>query len=408
MVSKRSSGSTALAATAITLGAAAFAGLAALGALSVYVARQVIIPSKTRREDLRVLGCTDTTVTLSKTLDTLLPGQYGLWFSEGAGHAKLGEVVEIGPTWVIRELIATDHGDLTTASRGSIAGWFYLDPEQLGVTYSEVMIETSVGAAPAWLIPAEDEAAEKGVAGNKFTDKKVTGKKSGRWLIGVHGRGVRRQECLRAVEVARRCGYTALLVSYRNDGDAQPSADGRYGLGDTEWPDVDAAIDYAAAHGATEIVLMGWSMGGAISLQVATRSSRADLLKGIILESPVVNWSDTINFQTDTQHAPRVVSAMARHLIGSSWAGRLTGQITPIDLARLDFVARAEELTLPILLMHSADDGFVPPYASRALALARPDIVTFDEFTIARHAKLWNYDAERFNDDIGSWLSRLP
>jgi uncharacterized protein len=392
-VSKRSSGSTALAATAITLGATAFVALAALGALSVYVARRLIIPSKTRREDLRVLGCTDTTVTLSKTLDTVLPGRYGLWFSEGAGHAKLGEVLEVGPTWVIRELTAIDHGDLATATRGSIAGWFYLDPEQLGVAHSEVMIETSVGAAPAWLVPAENGGADK---------------KSGRWLIGVHGRGVRRQECLRAVEVAGRCGYTSLLVSYRNDGDAPPSADGRYGLGDTEWPDVDAAIDYAVAHGATEIVLMGWSMGGAISLQVATRSPHADLLKGIILESPVVNWSDTINFQTDASHAPRVVSAAARGLISESWAGRLTGQRVPIDLARLDFVARAGELRLPILLMHSADDGFVPPNASRALALARPDIVTFDEFTIARHAKLWNYDAERFNEDVGSWLSRLP
>jgi len=97
MVRSRSRGSTAVAATAITLGATAFAGIAALGSLSVYVARKVITPTKTRLEDVRVLGCTDTTVTLSKTLDTLLPGQYGLWFSEGAGHAKLGAVVEVGP-----------------------------------------------------------------------------------------------------------------------------------------------------------------------------------------------------------------------------------------------------------------------------------------------------------------------
>jgi dienelactone hydrolase len=388
MARKRPGGSTALTATAITLGAAAFAGIAALGSLSVYVARKVIIPSKTRREDLRILGCTDTTVLLSKTLDTLLPGQYGLWFSEGAGHAKVGAVLEIGASWVRRELIGVDHGDLATATRGSIAGWFYLDPEQLGATHQDVVIETPVGPAPAWLIPAA--------------------KKTGRWLIGVHGRGVRRQECLRAVDVARRCGYTSLLVSYRNDGDAPRSADGRYGLGDTEWPDVDAALEYAIANGATEVVLMGWSMGGAISLQVATRSSHADVLRGIILESPVVDWSETISYQTDASHAPRVVSAAARRLISSPWARQLTGQDEPIDLDRLDFVSRASELSLPILLMHSADDGYVPPYASRALALARPDIVTFDEFTIARHAKLWNYDADRFNENIGGWLNRLP
>jgi len=388
MVRSRSRGSTAVAATAITLGATAFAGIAALGSLSVYVARKVITPTKTRLEDVRVLGCTDTTVTLSKTLDTLLPGQYGLWFSEGAGHAKLGAVVEVGPGYVVRELFSVDHGDLASATRGSIAGWFYLDPDELGFPHGEVHIDTPVGPAPAWVIPAATA--------------------TNRWLVGVHGRGVRRQECLRAVDVARRCGYTSLLVSYRNDGDAPPSDDGRYGLGDTEWPDVDAAIEYAIANGASEIVLMGWSMGGAICLQVATRSTHAHIIRGIILESPVVNWADTINYQTDASHAPRIVSAAARHLIGSAWAGRLTGQSVSIDLGRLDFVARAEELAVPILLMHSADDGYVPPYASRALALARPDIVTFDEFTIARHAKLWNYDADRFNDDIGGWLSRLP
>jgi hypothetical protein len=388
MVRKRASGSTALAATAITIGAAAFAGIAALGTLSVYVARRVIIPSKTRLEDLRVLGCTETTVLLSRTPDTLVPGQYGLWFSEGAGHAKVGAILEIGRGWVRRELLGVDHGDLTTATRASIAGWYYLDPEQLGVPHRDVVIETPVGPAPAWLLPAAQE--------------------SERWLIGVHGRGVRRQECLRAVEVARRCGYTSLLVSYRNDGDAPHSADGRYSLGDTEWADIDAALEYAIAHGATEVVLMGWSMGGAISLQVATRSSHAGVLKGLILESPVVNWTETIDYQTDAQHVPRMVSAVARHLISSPWARKLTGQDRSIDLARLDFVARADELTLPILLLHSADDGYVPPYASRALARARPDIVTFDEFTVARHAKLWNYDPDRFNEDIGGWLSRLP
>jgi hypothetical protein len=61
-----------------------------------------------------------------------------------------------------------------------------------------------------------------------------------------------------------------------------------------------------------------------------------------------------------------------------------------------------------MLIMHSADDGLVPIAASQSLALRRPDIVSFDEFTIARHAKLWNYDPERFTGDIAGWLERLP
>jgi uncharacterized protein len=235
MARKPRAGSTAVAATAIALGAAAFAGVAALGALSVYVARRIIIPVKTRVEDLRVLGSTETTVTLSKTLDSLAPGRYGLYFSEGSGHARIGAILETGQNWVVRELIAVDHGDLDAATRGSIAGWFYLHPAELGIPYEDVVVETPVGPAPAWLIPADG--------------------KSTRWVIGVHGRGVRRPECLRAVEVIRRCGYNSLIVSYRNDGDAPHSVDGRYGLGDTEWRDVDAALDFVIARGATEVVL---------------------------------------------------------------------------------------------------------------------------------------------------------
>jgi pimeloyl-ACP methyl ester carboxylesterase len=64
-------------------------------------------------------------------------------------------------------------------------------------------------------------------------------------------------------------------------------------------------------------------------------------------------------------------------------------------------------LSKPILLLHSDDDGFVPSTASRALAVARPDIVTFEEFTTARHTKLWNYDAERWNGAIRRWLQKL-
>ncbi len=384
---KRPSASGVVAGTAITLGAIAVAGLAGLASLTVYVARRVVTPSKTRVEDLRILGSTDSTITLSKTLDTLLPGRYGLWFSEGEGHARIGDVLDVGPRWVTRELFAVDHGDLTSATRGSVAGWFYLEPAELGFPFEDVEIATPVGPAPAWLIPAA--------------------RHTNRWVIGVHGRGVRRQECLRAVAVARELGFTSLLVSYRNDGDAPHSQDRRYGLGDTEWADVDAALSFAIANGATEVVLMGWSMGGAISLQVATRSANAGVVKGIILESPVVNWVDTINYQTDSLRVPRVVSAGAQRVISSPWGAPLTGQASPIDLARLNFVARADELTIPILLLHSADDGFVPPYASRELALLRPDIVTFDEFTVARHAKLWNYDPERFTEDLRGWLERL-
>ncbi|BDZ46898.1 alpha/beta hydrolase [Naasia aerilata] len=92
-------------------------------------------------------------------------------------------------------------------------------------------------------------------------------------------------------------------------------------------------------------------------------------------------------------------------LLSSKWGRPLTGQEHPIDLARLDFVARAAELETPILVLHSDDDGFVPSNGSRELAAARPDLVTFVGFEIARHTKLWNLDRERWEGAIASWLA---
>jgi pimeloyl-ACP methyl ester carboxylesterase len=80
----------------------------------------------------------------------------------------------------------------------------------------------------------------------------------------------------------------------------------------------------------------------------------------------------------------------------------------PIDFSRLNFVTRAAHLRLPTLVMHSDDDGYVPPTGSQALQALRPDLVTLHRFTIARHTKLWNYDPERWNDAIRSWLGSLP
>jgi alpha-beta hydrolase superfamily lysophospholipase len=89
------------------------------------------------------------------------------------------------------------------------------------------------------------------------------------------------------------------------------------------------------------------------------------------------------------------------------WGRFVTGQEEAIDLERLDIVQRAGELRVPILLLHSNDDGYIPATASRALAAVRPDIVTYEEFSVARHTRLWNYDAPRWTQAIKRWLDSL-
>lgn len=368
------------------VGAATLVSVAA-AALTVRVARQVVTPPKKREEDIRVIRVAEKTITLSATKDSLLPGRYGLWFDRGEGHARIGAILDATSTEVTRELVSVDFGILGPGAKARLNGWFYLGPKELGFPYSDVVIDTELGPAPAWLIPAEKPADT--------------------WVIQVHGRAVRRSETLRAVPAFREAGYTCLLVSYRNDEDAPASADGRYSLGDAEWRDVDAALAYAVANGAVNVVLMGWSMGGAIVLQTATRSADARFIRGIVLDSPVIDWASVLGFQGAEMRLPAIASRAVLAVIGNKWGKRLTGQQESINLARLDFVARADELTVPILLMHSDDDGYVPSTSSHKLAEARPDIVTLDAFSVARHTKLWNYDAGRWNVDIGAWLATL-
>jgi alpha-beta hydrolase superfamily lysophospholipase len=376
-------------ATGAAIGAGALVAGAAItaGVIAVIFARTVITPPTTRNEDVEILAFDTHTITLSATLDSMTPGRYSLWFHRDSGHAHVGEILSYTADTVTRQLLGVDLGTLDGVMRGRFSGWFYLSPGDLGFPFEDVGVETELGAAPAWFVPAEQPST--------------------RWMIGVHGRAVRRQETLRGVPVFREAGYQSLLVSYRNDGDAPGTPDNRYALGDTEWKDVEAAMRYALDHGAKSIVLMGWSMGGATVLQAVTRSPLAESVTGVVLESPVVDWVTALHYQGVAYRLPRVVRLGILSLLSSRWSRVFTGQSAPIDLKRLDLVARARELTKPILLLHSDDDGFVPSTASRALAVARPDIVTFEEFTTARHTKLWNYDADRWNGAIRRWLDRL-
>lgn len=381
-----------LTAGGLALGGLALAGLTAAAITTVTVARRVVTPPQRKIEDARVLAVDEgsTTITLSASPDATVPGRYGFWFSRDTGHARLGDVLLRDEATVTRLVEEVSFGDLRRATHGRFGSWFYLRPEELGYPAESVLLPTELGEAPAWMIPAEPRRDD--------ADK---------WVIQVHGRATQRQEGLRAIPLFRQAGYTSLLVSYRNDGDAPFSTDRRYALGTSEWHDVEAAIRYAVEHGARDVVLMGWSMGGAIVLQAVTRSPLAKVVRGVVLDSPVIDWVDTLEFQARMLRLPALFARAAMWLIGAPWAPFFTGQEKAIDLDRLDFVAHADELTLPMLILHSDDDGYVPSTASRALSEARPDIVTFVPFRVARHTKLWNYDPDRWTAAIAGWLAAL-
>lgn len=366
------------------------AGLVATAAITGAIARSVIVPPRRRKSDTEILAVDIEAglIELSQSDDAVTPGKYSFWFNDDRGLARVGGIVSHTETTVTRELVDVEYGRLDSATSGRFAGWWFSHPRDLDLSYENVMIETELGPAPAWLF-----AAEPG-----------SGAHDGCWVIQVHGRASRRNEALRAVPVFRAEGWSSLLISYRNDGDAPYTADGRYALGDSEWADVEAAMQFALDRGAKHLVLMGWSMGGATVLQAATRSPLARYVRGLVLDSPVIDWVTTLDAIASGMGLPRIARQLTLVAMSARWGRLVTGKREPINLARLDFLTRAHELSMPILIQHSDNDGYVPVDGSSKLAEARPDIVTFERWHVARHTKLWNLDRDRWDGTIRHWL----
>lgn len=370
---------------AVALLVPALLALGTAAALLVFsVARRVVIPAK-RPADTEILAV-DTgaqTIELSRTPDTELAGRYGLFTSGTYGYVKLGAVLSADATTVRRKLLTQIEPGTRVDRDAAFSGWYYATPSELHVPWENVLIGSPAGPCPAWFFPAE----------------------SSTWVIQIHGRGVTRAECLRAVPVLHTAGFPNLVVSYRNDGEAPRSRSGAYALGAAEWRDVDAAIAYALRHGAERVLLMGWSMGGAVALQTAVNSGNRDRIAGLILESPVIDWRTVLRFQAKAVGVRAPLPDLAMSALSVPLTARLSGAEAAIPFDRLDMVARAEELAVPILILHSDDDGLVPADASHALRDARPDLVTMPRFTVARHTKLWNYDEAGWSAAIKDWLA---
>ncbi len=377
---------------AVLVGGGAVAAVGAgLSAAATLFARRVVSPEDGEQaDDVEVLGIGAGTVTLRATPETIAPGRYGLWTDGGSGHARLGEVIDHDEAsrTVTRRLLGIDGGRLREGSARWNQYFFVGTPSSaLGLPYQDVAVEGEIGPMPAWFVPPA-----AGVPGRDT------------WAILVHGRGATREEGLRALPVLHRSGIPSLVISYRNDADAPASPARRYHLGESEWRDVEAAVVHAVTHGAQNVVLVGWSMGGAIALQLLDRSWTADRVACLVLDAPVLDWRDVLDHHARLNGIPALLGRMSQSLLEHAHARRLASLEMPLSLDRMDWVARAPELRVPMLVLHSDDDEFVPSGPAQRLALARPDLVTLISSRGARHTQEWNVDPDGWDTAVARFL----
>jgi uncharacterized protein len=317
-------------------------------------------------------------IRLSRNSDTQLPGQYGLDWAGGDG--LVGSITATTATTVTRTFTPR-HGSPAAGTLVGIDRYDYRgDPgTALGMAFQQISIHAQVGDLPGWYVPASASS---------------TG--SSTWVVFVHGHDASRQESLRYLRFLHARGLPVLVPSYRNDAGVPASPDHHSHLGDTEWRDVESAMRWALGHGAHDVVLFGWSMGAAISLQLVDRSPVRDAVRALVLDSPVLDWRSVLDYQGDLRGLPRPLTAVAIRLIEARLG---------VDLNRFDWVSRAATLTRPMFIVASSSDTYVPDGPSRALARARPDLVTYLDVPGADHTRAWNVDPARYEAAVGRWMT---
>ena len=364
---------------------------ATLGGLGLYVARRLTAPVSERRYDLtiRAVDCSGerTIIVLDRTSQTVSVGEYCLLLESGGLVRVTSSVEDRGPALVGREALLEPGQLLESGIRASWSGIYFLNPEDAGLEVTDVDIPTAVGPAPAWVISGQGGASTM-------------------WAIHIHGLGSPRTGTLRGVQIAVAAGLTSLVVSYRNDGEASVVGTGRSELGSAELQDVRAAVRFARDNGAQRVILFGWSMGGAIALQLADDPGLRGTVAGLVLESPILDWVSTIKANCARAALPEWIELLVVPWLESRTLSRVTGLRNPIDVRRFDWIARADELTVPILILHGRGDTSSPFACSTSLGALRPDLVDLKAFDAA-HTMSWNSDRERWRTAVTSWLESL-
>ena len=191
---------------------------------------------------------------------------------------------------------------------------------------------------------------------------------SSRAAVLVHGRGDSKSSAyvLQTAPVYIRAGFNVLMIDLRGG----TCSKRRFGTaGYQESRDVLGALRWLEERGfdTKEVVLHGWSTGAAAVVRAAPRTGVA----AVVAEGGHADLPLLLGSLIPGKRGPSIPLSYTALL-----AARLLGvEFDPFDLRPRQDAARLHEEGVPLLIIHSRDDGVVPFEHARLLAEAHPSAV---------------------------------
>jgi fermentation-respiration switch protein FrsA (DUF1100 family) len=233
-------------------------------------------------------------------------------------------------------------------------------PADIGLPYEDVAIDTEDGERlHGWYVPA--------------TKARGT-------LLFFHGNAGNISHRLESILIFNRLGLDVLIVDYRGYGQStgRPSERGTY-------RDARAAWDYLVGGRGLEagqIVIFGRSLGGAVGAWLASDLAEAEQPAAVIVESAFTSGTD-----------------MARRLYPVYPARLLTRLRYPV-------VEYVQQLSCPLLVVHSRDDEIIPFAMGRAIYSAALQPKDFIELRGDHNAGFW-ISREHYTAALDAFLGKV-
>ena len=253
-------------------------------------------------------------------------------------------------------------------------------PPPAGLETSEVAFEATDGVPlAAWWAPATTDDGPPRAA------------------VLIHGWGGNRsdEQITRTAPLYARAGYGVLMLDLRGHGE---SGGERRTLGYREIRDVGGALAWLEEEGfePNEVVLHGWSMGGA----TVTRSAPGTGVAAVVEEAGYADLPLLLRDELpESSGLPRAFNR------GAFLAAKLFLDFDPWAVRPREDAARLREEGIPLLVIHSTTDETVPYEHARLFKRANPDAGLW---TLRGYGHVEAYEHPEYEKKLKAFLDSVP